>query len=256
MGGRFDGKAAVVTGAARGIGAAIARRLSAEGAAVLAVDRLQAELSDLARAKGDGPILTLAQDVAGAEAPHRIMAAALEGLGQLDILVNNAGIGGSATVAETDDAALDRFLDINLRAVFRLSREALAHLPRPGGCIVNIGSVFGLVGFPGSSSYSVAKAGVAQLTRQMAADYAREGLRINAVAPGIIRTALTEARIDGDEWYRRAMIDTTPAPRLGRPEDIAGVVAFLCSDDADFICGEVIAVDGGWLASRYLPREA
>lgn len=253
MTGRFVGQAALVTGAARGIGAATALRLAAEGASVLAVDRLAADLAALpGQAAGGGEIRTLEQDVAAADAPARITAAALEGFGRLDILVNNAGVGGSANVERTSDADLDRFLDINLRSVFRLCREALAYLPRPGGRIVNISSVFGLVGFPGSSGYGIAKAGVAQLTRQMATDYAPHGLRINAVAPGIIRTPMTQGRID-DDWYRRAMIDTTPVPRLGRPEDIAGVVAFLCSEDAAFVCGEVIAVDGGWLATRHLP---
>lgn len=255
MTGRFSGQVAVVTGAARGIGAATALRLAREGAAVLAVDRLGATLAELpAETEGGGRIRVFEQDVAEAEAPQRIVEACIEAFGRLDILVNNAGVGGSSPVGETDDEALDRFLAINLRSLFRLSREALTRLPRPGGRIVNIGSVFGLVGFPGSSAYGMTKAAVAQLTRQMATDYGPEGLLVNAVAPGIIRTPLTESRIEGDDWYRRAMIDTTPLPRLGRPEDIAGVVAFLCSEDAAFICGEVICVDGGWTATRHLPR--
>jgi NAD(P)-dependent dehydrogenase (short-subunit alcohol dehydrogenase family) len=258
MEGRFHGRAAVVTGAAGGIGRATALRLSSEGARVLAVDVQAAPLEDLAAAAshdGYGEIRTLVCDVAADECPATIVTQCQTEFGRLDILINNAGIGGAHSVSQTDDAEFDRFIAVNLRAVFRLSREALKVLPRPGGRIVNVSSVFGLVGYPGSSSYAVAKAGVAQLTRQMAADYASEGLLINAVAPGVIRTPMTEARISGDAWYRRIMIDTTPVARIGTPEDIAGTIAFLCSDDALFIAGEVIRVDGGWTATHYLPPD-
>lgn len=251
----LSGKVAIVTGAARGIGEAAALRLVGDGARVLAVDRLADALSGLPRKAADAEMVrTLEQDIAADEAPGRIVDACLDAFGRLDILVNNAGVGGSAPVGETEDEALDRFIGTNLRSVFRLTREALAHLPQPGGRIVNISSVFGLVGFPGSSAYGMTKAAIAQMTRQMASDYGPKGVLVNAVAPGIIRTPLTESRITGDEWYKRAMIDTTPVPRLGQPEDIAGVVAFLCSEDASFICGEVIAVDGGWTATRHLGR--
>jgi meso-butanediol dehydrogenase / (S,S)-butanediol dehydrogenase / diacetyl reductase len=254
---RFRKRAAVVTGAAGGIGWATALRLAHEGARVLAVDVQAEPLADLAAISigGDGEIRALVCDVAADEAPAKIVAHCEADFGRLDMLINNAGIGGAHSVAQTDDAEFDRFITVNLRAVFRLSREALKLLPRPGGRIVNVSSVFGLVGYPGSSSYAVAKAGVAQLTRQMAADYAPQGLLINAVAPGVIRTPMTEARIEGDAWYRRIMIDTTPVPRIGTPEDVAGTIAFLCSDDARFIAGEVIRVDGGWTATRYLPPD-
>ncbi len=135
-----------------------------------------------------------------------------------------------------------------------MSRAALAHLPRPGGRIVQISSVFGLVGFPGSAAYAAAKGAVAQLTRQMAADYAADGININAVAPGVIDTAMTGHAIRNNPWYRQAMIRNTPMG-VGRPDDIAGVVAFLLSDDARYINGQIIAVDGGWLATRYWPKD-
>lgn len=258
MEGRFHGRAAVVTGAAGGIGRATALRLAREGARVLAVDVQAEPLAEIAVSSldpGHGEIRFLTCDVAADDGPSRIVDRCEAEFGQLDFLVNNAGIGGAHSAAKTQDAEFDRFISVNLRAVFRLSREALRLLPRPGGRIVNVSSVFGLVGYPGSSSYAVAKAGVAQLTRQMAADYAPQGLLVNAVAPGVIRTPMTEARIEGDAWYRRAMIDTTPVPRLGTPDDIAGTIAFLCSDDAGFIAGEVIRVDGGWTATRYLPSD-
>lgn len=254
---RFSGRAAIVTGAAGGIGRAATLRLAAEGADVLAVDLLQKELEGTRqKAAGQpGRVEILVGDVASDAGPDAIVGTCRERFGRLDFLINNAGIGGASTVEDTDDEQLDRFLSTNLRSVFRMSRAALAVLPRPGGRIVNISSVFGLVGFPGSSAYGIAKAGVAQLTRQMAADYAPNGILINAIAPGVIRTRLTERRIEHDAWYRKVMVETTPVGRIGRPEDVAGVVAFLCCDDAAFIAGEVLRVDGGWCATHYLPKQ-
>ncbi len=254
MTGRFAGKAAIVTGAAGGIGRATALRLAREGANVLGVDRLGDDLAETATLAEDGNFRTLTADVTGDDAPEDIVAACRDAFGGLDILVNNAGIGGRTAVDDLSDEDWDRVLDTNLRSVFRLSRAALAVIAAPGGCIVNIASVFGLVGFPGSAAYGVAKAGVAQLTRQMAADYAPRGIRVNAVAPGVIDTPMTAKNIREDAWYQRAMIETTPLG-IGQPDDIAGAVAFLCSDDARFIAGEVLTVDGGWMAARYLPPD-
>ena len=252
MAGRFAGKAAIVTGAAGGIGRATALRLAGEGANLLGVDRLGDNLAETARLAENGNLRTLTTDVTGETAPNDIIAACRDAFGRLDILVNCAGIGGRTAVDDLGDEDWDQVLDTNLRSVFRLSRAALAVIATPGGRIVNIASVFGLVGFPGSAAYGVAKAGVAQLTRQMAADYAPRGIRVNAVAPGVIDTPMTAKNIREDTWYQRAMIETTPLG-IGQPDDIAGAVAFLCSDDARFIAGEVLTVDGGWMAARYLP---
>jgi 3-oxoacyl-[acyl-carrier protein] reductase len=245
---RFAGRAAIVTGAASGIGLATARRLAAEGACVLAVDVKPDGLPS-----GEG-LAALRCDVGAQDAPERIVDGCIKAFGRLDFLVNNAGIGGAKSAEDTTDEAWDRFLDTDLRSVFRLTRHALKHIAQPGGRIVNIASVFGLVGFPGSCAYGVAKAGVAQLTRQLAADVTARGILVNAIAPGIIETPLTAKRIREDRWYNTVMIEATPNPANGTPEDIAGVVAFLCSEDARFIAGEIITVDGGWLATRYLPR--
>jgi NAD(P)-dependent dehydrogenase (short-subunit alcohol dehydrogenase family) len=167
----LDGRPCVVTGAAGGIGRATALRLAREGARVLAVDLKAEELAAtaaLGREQGT-PVEVLAADVAAAAAPASILDHAIARLGGLGVLVNNAGIGGAHRAEDTDDAEWDRFLDVDLRTVFRLSREAVRRMRPHGGAIVNIASIFGIVGFPGGAAYAAAKAGVIGITRQMAA---------------------------------------------------------------------------------------
>jgi NAD(P)-dependent dehydrogenase (short-subunit alcohol dehydrogenase family) len=244
---RFSGKTALVTGAARGIGAAIAHRLADEGAHVLGLDQLPFDSEVLT---GGGRIDALQADLADPTLPASLVARYQSQ--PLDFLINNAGIGNSKSIDRTSDAEWSRYLDINLSAVFRMCRDLLPVLAPGDARIVNMTSIFGLVGFPNSLPYSVSKAGLAQMTRQLAADLGPRGIRVNGIAPGVIETDLTRERIETNTWYQGIMCDATALRRNGTPADIAGATAFLCSDDAAFITGQILVVDGGWLGARYL----
>lgn len=240
---------AIVTGAAQGIGRAIAEQFVKDGVSVVAIDRNREGLDSLA-AGAPSKVATAVLDVTADDAPARAIALAKERFGQLDILVNNAGIGNSKAVHLTTDAELDRFLNTNLRSVFRFTREALGVMGA-GASIVHVASTFGLVGNPNTAPYAATKAALIGLTRQMAADYGPKGIRVNAVAPGVIHTPLTHERLDNPA-FRRLLVDTTPFPRIGKPADVAGAVRFLCSSDASFVNGHVLVVDGGWSAANYV----
>ena len=254
--GRLADRVAIVTGAAAGIGRAIARRFAAEGAAVLAVDRNAEGLeATVAGITGEGGrTRELVEDVGEPGAADRIVGACLEAFGRIDVLVNNAGIGGSHEVLETSDEEWARILDVDLTSVFRLSRRVLVEMRRQGsGRVINMASVFGTTAFPGAASYSAAKAGVIALTRSMAVDYAPAGVTVNAIAPGLILTEMTRGRLTGDPRYRALMLEGTPLGRPGRPEDVAGAAVFLASADADFVTGHVLTVDGGWSVGKFRP---
>jgi 3-oxoacyl-[acyl-carrier protein] reductase len=257
--GRLEGKTAIVTGAAAGIGRAIAARFAAEGAAVVAVDRNEETLvrtMEALTAEGRR-VRALLQDVASPGAADRIVETCLREVGALDVLVNNAGIGGSHAVLETSDDEWDRMCLVNLTSVFRLCRRALVEMcTGRGGRIINVSSVFASVAFPGSAAYSAAKAALVALTRSLAVDYARYGITANAIAPGLILTEMTRRRFEQDQRYRALMLDATPLGRPGTPDDVAGAALFLASDEAAVITGQVLTVDGGWSASKFRAEPA
>ncbi|QIB67739.1 SDR family oxidoreductase [Kineobactrum salinum] len=243
-------KVAVITGAGSGIGLACAKKLSAAGIAIVGVGRTVEKLKELERVI-DKPdqIATVAIDVTWEDAPQRIVQVALDHWGHIDFLINNAGVGSPKPLHEADDDNLDHFLNVMLRAPFRLSREALPHMPA-GSAVINISSTFAVIGGLRGGAYSAAKAGLDGLTRHIACQYGASGIRANSVAPGVIYTEMTESRLK-DESFRRMNVEMTPHTRLGRVEDVAGTVAFLCSDDGSFINGQTIVVDGGWTSTKY-----
>ncbi len=253
---RLGQRRAIVTGGGSGIGRSIVRRFLAEGARVLAVDRDPEGLIGTAAACAEaGPALaTLALDLTGESAPVEIVARAGSTLGGIDILVNNAGIAEGLPLHLTEDAVLDRTLDVNLRSLFRLSREVVRVMRAGGGgAILNIASVYGLTGAMRTAAYSASKAAVVGLTVQMATDYGRDGIRVNALAPGLVETPLT-APFLANEGFRRAVVEGSPLGRIGDVEEVAAAALFLCSDEAGYITGEVIRVDGGWSAARLPPE--
>jgi len=240
----------IVSGASSGIGRATARRFGSSGAAVLAVGRDTAALDDVAaRVRRDGgQAATLVADVTVDGAADRIVAAALQQFGRLTTVVNAAGIIGSGTVATTRDEQWREMMAVNVDAPFRLMRAASAALAETRGSIVNVSSVTGLRAFPGVLAYCVSKAAVDQLTRCAALDMAPQGVRVNAVNPGVVISNLH--RRGGMEEDRYAAFlehskTTHPLGRAGEPEEIAELIFFLASERAGWITGETISIDGG-----------
>jgi NAD(P)-dependent dehydrogenase (short-subunit alcohol dehydrogenase family) len=243
----FAGKVAVVTGASSGIGRAIAAALAQAGASVVLVSRDAAALADAAAAAG-AATHTVAADVTAADAPARIVSGAVERFGGLDILVNAAGVIGTAATDATPDDLYDRMMAINVRAPFRLMREAFPQLKARRGNVVNISSVNGLRAFAGVAVYCASKAALDHLSRCAALDWAPHGVRVNCVNPGVTVTNL-HRRGGMDETRYAAFLErakeTHPLGRPGTPEDIAAAVLFVASEQASWMTGDTIAVDGG-----------
>jgi len=241
-------RSALVTGASRGIGRAIAAALAREGWAVCVnyLERRDAaeELVSQLRAQGHAALAVQA-DVADREAVERMVQAASETLGPVELLVNNAGISHQGLFQDVDDALWDRLLAVNLTGPRNAIRAVLPHmLSEKRGCIVNISSIWGLRGGSCEVAYACTKAAVVGLTRSLALELAPSGIRVNCVAPGCIETDMVRAL---GEDTRAMLVDETPLGRLGRPEDIAEAVAFLASDRAAFITGQVLTADGGFV---------
>jgi NAD(P)-dependent dehydrogenase (short-subunit alcohol dehydrogenase family) len=246
---------AIVTGASSGIGFGCAVKLAQMGMAVLGTGRDATKLAELQQAINDPDrVATLAIDLTQDDAPRRIVDLAVSRWGHIDFLINNAGVGSPKPLHETDDQALDYFLGLMLRAPFRLARDVLPHM-KAGSAIINISSTFAVVGGMRGGAYSAAKGGLTALTTHIACQYGPQGIRCNAVAPGVTMTPMVEHRLQ-DERFRKINIEMTPCPRLGTVDDIASTVAFLCSPGGSFINGQTIVVDGGWSSTKYLSEFA
>ncbi len=251
----LEGRVAVITGAAQGIGAACAERLSHDGAAVALWD------IDMARGEALAHSLTergrramyLHCNVADKREVDAAVAATVQAFGPVDALVNNAGIFKAAAFLDITEADWDAVLDVNLKGAFLVGQAvARAMLANPaGGAIVNMSSVNGVTAIPNIASYNVSKGGVNQLTRVMALALAEHGIRVNAVAPGTIATELAQRAVLGSEEAKLRIMSRTPLRRLGEPHEIAEVCAFLLSSAASYMTGEIVYVDGGRMALNY-----
>lgn len=249
---RFQSKVAIVTGGASGQGEAACRLLAAEGAAVVVADwngegaeRVAAEIGGVA----------IRTDVSSEADVAAMVKLAETRFGRLDVLFNNAGVGYSesgrfkmASIVETPGEAWDKILDINLKGCAMGCKHAIPLMLRNGGgSIINNSSIMGIAGLSGADAYTAAKGGIISLTRVLAVDWAAKGIRVNCICPGSIATAMNEPLTRTEEGLK-SVIGPTPAGRMGRSEEIATVVAFLASDDASYVTGVILPVDGGWSA--------
>jgi meso-butanediol dehydrogenase/(S,S)-butanediol dehydrogenase/diacetyl reductase len=249
---RFVGKVVVVTGAGSGIGEATARRFSQEGAAVVLVGDHRGNISKVARDLPKDRTLVRVADVSKYREVEAAVESAVRTFGRLDVMVNNAGIFAGSTVTKTKPSDWQKVMDTNAGGVFNGSRAAMPHLLRRRGCIVNTSSVSGLRADWEMAAYNASKGAVSNLTRALALDYGSRGVRVNAVAPSLTLTNMTKDMVKNKKLVAKFM-ERMPLGRVAQPGDIAAVIAFLASDDARFVNGVILPVDGGVTASNGQP---
>jgi NAD(P)-dependent dehydrogenase (short-subunit alcohol dehydrogenase family) len=249
LGFSLAGRTAAVTGASRGIGLAIADALASAGATVALTGR---DASTLAEAQGDLEahgcrVAAFPMDVNKVSEIDSIFDSIRSTLGGIDILINNAGIEHLCPALDIDEPLWDRIVGTNLKGAFFCAQAAARRMPR-GGAILNVCSLTSEVGVPGASPYGASKSGLAGLTRALATEWAPKGIRVNGIGPGYFRTALTESFYEDEEWQQR-MLAKIPIGRFGNLEDLRGAAVFLCSDAAAYVTGQILYIDGGYLAS-------
>jgi glucose 1-dehydrogenase len=239
---RLEGKSAIVTGAAQGIGLAIATRFAAEGARVLLADINRSALEEAARRLRQ-PFIDV--DVSQRRHIERLVATAVQEFGHIDILVNNAGIFRSTPLLSVTEEEFDRVMAVNLKsALFAIQAVAPHMIQRRSGSIVNVASVAAVLAAPGTASYCVSKAGLMQLTNVVAIELAPHGVRVNALGPGTFATDMSQGAYD-ETTLKDRILPRTPLGRLGRPEEAAGIALFLATDDSSYLTGKTLFADGG-----------
>ena len=248
MAGRLEEKVAIVTGAGSGIGAGIAKLFAKEGAKVVLADwhpeNAEKVASEIRAAAGQA--VAVKCDVSDAKDAEALIAAALAQFKKIDILVNNAGVYVPDSVERVSEAEWDKVMSVDLKGVMLCSKYAIPHMRKQGkGKIINIASIAGEVGLAQSAAYCAAKGGVILLTKEMALDYAKDRINVNAICPGVIVTAMTED-MRRDKQTADGLMQQTPLGRFGQPEDIAYAALYLANDESDFVTGTALVVDGGW----------
>ena len=241
---QLDGKTAIVTGGASGIGKAIARAYVDAGANVVVANRSESAGTAVADELDCTFVRT---DVREYDQVEALVEAAVDEYGGLDVMVNNAGIASETSVEEMSLDEWENVLRTDLDGVMHGTKAALPYLKESDGCIVNVASIYGLVGGKGAASYSAAKGGVVNFTQQVAVDYATAGVRVNSICPGFVETPMTEDLLETDRFYSFVR-DETPMDRPATPEEIAPLAVFLAADGASYLTGANIPVDGGWTA--------
>lgn len=250
---RFKDKVVLITGAGNGIGAAAAKRFSSEGATVVLADYVREDVEKMAASLPPDRSFARVVDVSDPEAVEKMIAETVEKHGHLDIMINNAGVHVIGSILETTLDDWRRISSINIDGVIFGAKYSLPHLIKSKGCMINTSSVSGLGGDWGAAFYCASKGAVANLTRAMALDHGLSGVRINAVCPSLVKTNMTKGF---DEAVQEKFNERIPLGRAAQPEEVAAVMAFLASDDASFINGACIPVDGGATASDGQPKIA
>lgn len=245
----LEGKTAIVTGASSGIGRGIAKRFAREGADIViadiktdAAENVAEEIKEIGQ-----EALVVKTDVSNSDDVDKMVEATVSKFGKVDILVNNAGVFVQKPIQEMEEGDWDKVLDVNLKGAFLCTRRVVEEmLEQGGGKIVNIASIAGKTGFQNSSAYCASKGGIVNLTRELGMELAPKGIHVNAIGPGVIETAMTKPLLE-DEEFEEQTLAMTPRGRIGKPEDIASAAVYLASDESDFVVGETVFVDGGWL---------
>ncbi|MBA4054475.1 MAG: short chain dehydrogenase [Marivirga sp.] len=247
----FENKVAIVTGGSFGIGKATAKAFAKRGAKVVIADWVE-DYSTLKEIQNDGgSALFVKCDISKPSDVTALISKTMETFGRLDIAVNNAGIeGATAPTHECTEENWDKTININLKGVWLCMKQEIPPMLKAGkGAIVNIASIAGLVGFVGLPAYVVSKHGIVGLTKTAALEYAKQGIRVNAVCPGVIRTPMVDRTTGKDKAVEKKFEEMEPVGRMGEPEEVAEAIVWLCSDAASFVTGHALAVDGGWIAA-------